>query len=104
MTTSGHFCRRTRCYMIGGFERAAQEYEQEARDEVRVAVTQHTEMSRAEIRESMRALENQAEQTWTSHQNTKLNEMNGVAGEALENQISSLPNDATAELPSKTKS
>ena len=46
----------------------------------------------------MGALENQAEQTWTSHQATLLNEMNDVAGDALENQRRSLLNEATAEL------
>ena len=53
-----------------GFERAAQEYEQAAHDEVHVAVAQATEMSRAEMRERMGALENHAAQTWTSHQVT----------------------------------
>ena len=36
--------------------------------------------------------------TWTSHQVTLLNEMNSVAGDALENQRRSLLNKATAEL------
>ena len=34
----------------------------------------------------MCVFENQAEQTWTSHQVTLLKEMNSVAGDALENQ------------------
>ena len=41
-------------------------------------------MSGAEMREIIGALESQAEQTWSSHQATSLNEMNGVAGDALE--------------------
>ena len=57
---------------------AAQEYKQAARDEENVAVAV-TEMSRAEMRERMGALENQAAPTWTSHQVTQLNEMIGVA-------------------------
>ena len=44
------------------------------------------------------ALENQAEQTWTSHQVTLLNEKNSVVGDALENQRRSLLNEATTEL------
>ena len=52
---------------FSGFERVAQEYEQAARDEVHVAVAQAADKSRAEIWERMVALENQAEQTWTSH-------------------------------------
>ena len=54
-------------FQHAGFGRVAQEYEQTARDEVHVAVPQASEMSRAEMRETMGALENQAEQTWTSH-------------------------------------
>ena len=50
-------------------------------DEVHVAVAQATEMSGAEMRGKMGALEHQAEQTWTSHQVT-LVEMNSVAGDA----------------------
>ena len=59
-----------------GFERAARAYEQAARDEVHGAVAQATDMSNAEMRETTGALENQAEQTWTSHQVVSLNEMN----------------------------
>ena len=55
-------------FQQAGFERAAQEYEQAARAEVHVAVAQATEMSGAEMRESVVAVENQAEQTWTSQQ------------------------------------
>ena len=45
------------------------------------------------------ALENQAEQLWTSHQVTSLNEMQSVAGDALGNQRIGLIDEATAELP-----
>ena len=48
-----------------GIERAAQEHEQAARDKVHAALAQATEMSRAEMRERMGALENQTEQTST---------------------------------------
>ena len=50
-----------------GFERAAQEYEQTARGEVHDAVAQPTERSRAKMLEKMGALENEAQQTCTSH-------------------------------------
>ena len=46
----------------------------------------------------MGALENQAEQTWTSHQVTLLNEMNCVASDELENKRRSSLNEATTEL------
>ena len=46
----------------------------------------------------MGPLENEAEQTWTSHQVTLLSEMGGVAGDALENKRRSLLDEATAEL------
>ena len=36
-------------------------------------------------------------QPWTSHQDTLLDEMTSVAGDALENQRRSLLNDATTE-------
>ena len=62
-------------FQQAGLERAAQEYEHTARDEVHVAVAQATEIFRAEMREIMGVFENQAEQTWTSHQVTLLNEM-----------------------------
>ena len=55
-------------FQRAGFERAAQEYEQAARDEVHVAVAQLTNMFRAELRKRMGALQHQAEQTWTSNQ------------------------------------
>ena len=55
-------------FQQASFERAAQEYEQAARDEVHVALAQDTEMSGAEMRERLEAVENQAEQTWTAHQ------------------------------------
>ena len=48
------------------------------------AVAQATEMSRATTLERMGALENEAEQTWTYHQATLLNEMDSVASSALE--------------------
>ena len=41
--------------------------------------------------------EDQAEQTWTSHQDMSLDERNSVASDALENQRRSLLNEATAE-------
>ena len=50
------------------------------------------------MRKRMGALENQAEQTWTSHQITLLSEMNSVASNALENKRRSLLSEATAEL------
>ena len=50
-----------------GFERAAQEYEQAVRDEVHVAVAQVAQMSRAEMRTRMGALEIPVQETWTSH-------------------------------------
>ena len=55
------------------------------------------------MRERMGALENQAEQTWTSHRVTLLNKINSVAGDALDNQIRSLLNEATAELQKASK-
>ena len=38
------------------------------------------------------------QQTWTSHQVVLLDEMNSVAGDALENQRRSLLSEATAEI------
>ena len=38
------------------------------------------------MRTIMGALENQAEETWTSHQGMSLNEMHSVASDALDNQ------------------
>ena len=73
-------------------------FESAAQDEVHVAVAQDTKMSRAEMRTRIGAVENQAEQTWTSHQITILKEMTSIAGDALENQRRSLLNEATAEL------
>ena len=64
-------------FQQAGFERAARENEQAARDEVHGAVAQATEMSRAEMRRKG-AHENQAEQPWTSHQVVLLNEMSSV--------------------------
>ena len=61
------------------------------------AVAQVTEICRAVLRERMDALDNQAEQTWTSHQVTLLDEMDGVAGDALESHGRSLLNEATTE-------
>ena len=57
---------------------------QAARGEVHVAGTQATEMSRAEMRDTMGALEQRAQQTWTSHQVILFAESNSVAGDALE--------------------
>ena len=72
-------------FQRAGFERAAQEYEQAARDEVHVAVAQLTKMFRAELRKRMGALQHQAEQTWTSNQVVFfVCEMNSVAGDALD--------------------
>ena len=51
-----------------------------------------------QLRERMGALEKQAEQTWTSHLITLLNEMNDVVGDALENQRRSLLDEATTEV------
>ena len=51
-------------FQQAGFERAAEEGEQASCDEVHVAVAQ----ARAGMRAGMGALENQAEQTWTSHE------------------------------------
>ena len=45
----------------------------------------------------MGAHESRAELTWTSHQVMSLNEMDIVAGDALENQRKSLLNEATTE-------
>ena len=55
-------------------------------------------MSGAEMQEMVGALKNQGEQNWTCHQVVQLNEMNSVAGDALENQRRSLLSEATAEL------
>ena len=55
-------------FQQAGFERGAQEYDQASRDEVHVAVAQATEMSRAEKLARTGAVEQQAEQSWTSHQ------------------------------------
>ena len=85
-------------FQQAGFERAAREYEQVARDKVHVAVAQASERCRTEMWERKNALEKQAEQTVTSHQVTKLNEMSSVAGDAMENWRRSLINEATAEL------
>ena len=90
--------RNTFNFQQEGFERAAQEHEEAARDEVLVTVAQATDMSRSEMRERMGALENQAVQTWTSHQALLLDEMIGVEGDALETQRRSLLKEATAEL------
>ena len=57
-----------------------------------------TEMSRAVMLARMGALEQRAEQTWTPHQDTLWNEVNSVAGDALENQRRSLLSEATTEL------
>ena len=80
------------------FERVAQEYEQAARDEVHVAGAQATEMSGAELRRRMGALENQTEQTWTFHRLVLWHEMNSAASDALENQRKNSLSEATAEI------
>ena len=71
-------------FKTAGFGWAAQEYNQAARDEVHVAVAQVAEMSRAKMRTVMGALANQSEQTWTYHPVMLSDEMNSVAGDALE--------------------
>ena len=53
----------------------------------------------AAMRTKMGALENQAEQTWRSHQVKSLDEMTNVASDALENPRRSLLREPTAELP-----
>ena len=73
-------------FQQAGFESAAQEHEQATRDGVRVAAAQATDISRAEMLARMGALEQRAQQSWTSHQITLLDEMNSVAGDALEIQ------------------
>ena len=55
-------------------------------------------MLRAEMQEILGALDDQAEQTWTSHQVMLLNKTNRVAGDPLENQRRSLLSEATAQL------
>ena len=61
-------------------------YEQAGGDEVDVAVARATDMSRAEMLATIFALEQRAEESRTSHQATLLDEMSGVAGDALEIQ------------------
>ena len=67
-----------------GFERAA-------RGEVR-----DTDTARAEMLARMGALEQLAEQSWTPHHFTPLDEMNSVAGD--ETQRRNLPSEASSEL------
>ena len=55
-------------------------------------------MLRTEMLARMSALTQRAEQFWTCHQVSPLDEMNSVAGNALENQTGSLLNEATADL------
>ena len=62
---------------------------------IHVAVARATVMSGAEMRT---IIENQAEQIWTFHHVTLLNEMHSVDGDALENQTTSLLNEATAKF------
>ena len=57
-----------------------------------------TDMSLADMWERMGAIENQAEQNWTSHQVMLLNKMNSVPSDALENERRILLSEATAEL------
>ena len=75
MVTSRSKGRQALNFQQAGLERAAQEYEQAARDEVHVAVAQAIDMSTAETRERKGAIETQAGRTWTSHQVTILNGM-----------------------------
>ena len=76
-------------YQQAGFERAAPEYEQAARDQVHVAVVRATDMTRAEMLAGM--------QSWTSHQVTSLDELNGVACDALETLRRNLLSEAISE-------
>ena len=82
-----------------GCERAAQDFEEAARDEVHVAVAQATEVSGKEMREMMGALDNPAEQNWISHQVSLRDKTNSVAGDSGKTRRSLL-NEATADLPS----
>ena len=54
-------------------------------------------MSTAELLARMNALEQRAEQSWTSQQDTLSVEMNSVAGDGLEIQRS-LPSEANSQL------
>ena len=85
-------------FQQAGFNITAQEYEQAARDEVHVAVAQATETSRADMLARLGALEQLAEQSWTSHEVMLLDVMNGVAGDALEIQRRNLLSEANSEL------
>ena len=71
-------------FKTAGFGWAAQEYNQAARAEFHVAVAPAAEVFRAEMRERLGALANQSEQTWTYHPVMLSDEMNSVAGDALE--------------------
>ena len=73
-------------FQQAGIQRAAQENEPADRGEDHVAVGRATKLSGAEMRTKKGALENQAEQTYTSHQVKLVDEMNVVAGDAVENQ------------------
>ena len=55
-------------------------------------------MSRAEVLATTGALEQRADQSWTSDQVSPLDGMNGVAGDALEIQGRSLLSEANSEL------
>ena len=83
---------------MAGFERAAQEYEQAAHGEVHVAVAQATEMSRVDMLARVSALHHRGEQSWTSPQVMSLDQMNSVAGDALEKIRRILMSEASAAL------
>ena len=82
-------------YHQAGFERAAPEYEQSARDEVHVAVVRATDMTRAEMLARMDGLEQRAGQS--SHQVIPLDELNSVACDALETLRRNLLSEAISE-------
>ena len=81
-----------------GYERAAQDCEQAARDEVHVAVAQDIEMSGAEMRENAVLSKMNGSKSGLPIKFCYLKDMNSVAGDALENERRSLLNEATAKL------
>ena len=86
-------------FQQAGFERAAQEYKQAARDEVPFAVAQAIEMSGAEMRREEWMLPKiKQSHTWISYQVMLLNDTNSVAGDALKNQRRSFVSEARQRL------
>ena len=59
-----------------------------------IAVVRSTEVSRANMLAIIGALEQRAEQSWTFLQVIRLDEMNTVAGDALETQRRNLLSEA----------